>query len=230
MNLPIGRTLVVVAHPDDEILGCGATVARLSAETSVRFLILGEGITSRHSSRDDVLEGALAALRADAMRAAAAVGVEDVVFGDFPDNAFDQVPLLNVVKRVEAELREFAPEVVFTHHPGDLNIDHLITFRAVLTAARPAGNTTIDHILACEIPSSTEWAAMSFGAFRPTLFVDVSDTIERKVKAMQSYESEARPSPHPRAPEMLRGLATTRGAAAGFDHAEAFELVRSRWP
>jgi LmbE family N-acetylglucosaminyl deacetylase len=223
------KIAVVAAHPDDEVLGCGGTVARLTGDGhDVSFLILGEGATSRYEDRADAPAAELADLEADARAAARIVGVEDVRFGGFPDNRFDAVPLLDVVKSVEALVSELEPEAVYTHHPGDLNIDHLVSFRAVMAATRPQGGNPVRDVYAFEVASSTEWA---FGrlepAFRPSVFVDVSETLEAKVAAMESYRSEARAWPHPRSPEALRAIAARWGSTVGVDAAEAFELVRS---
>jgi LmbE family N-acetylglucosaminyl deacetylase len=223
------RIAVVAAHPDDEVLGCGATVARLTAEGhEAVFLILGEGATSRYADRESASPGEVNRLEQDARTAAGLVGVTDVRFGGFPDNRFDSVPLLECVKTVEALIDEWAPSAVYTHHPGDLNIDHLVVFRAVMAATRPQAGQPVRDVYAFEVASSTEWA---FGrlepVFRPSVFVDVSGTLERKIAAMESYGSEARPWPHPRSPEALRAIAARWGATVGVDAAEAFELVRS---
>jgi LmbE family N-acetylglucosaminyl deacetylase len=221
--------LVIAAHPDDEILGCGATAARLVKEgREVHFAILGEGITSRHADRGDADANQLAVLHQHSRDAAAKVGVESVFLHHFPDNRLDTVPLLEVVKVVEDLVDRVRPEVIYTHHNGDLNVDHGIVFRAVLTATRPTQGHPVSEIYAFEVPSSTEWAFQSIGsAFRPNVFVDVANTIEAKVVAMECYESEARMFPHPRSPEALRAIATRWGSVAGCRAAEAFELIRS---
>ncbi len=221
--------LIVAAHPDDEVLGCGGLVARESGHHSVQIAILGEGLSSRHAERSGVAESALDELRADARAAAAVLGARGVAFGGLPDNRFDEVSLLDIVKRVEGWVEEYRPDAIYTHHPGDLNIDHGLTFRAVLTATRPgAAAHRVKDLYLFEVPSSTEWAFQRVDpVFRPSVFVDVTATIEQKVEAMQRYRSESRPAPHPRSPESLRALARSRGAAAGVQYAEAFELVRS---
>lgn len=221
--------LVIAAHPDDEVLGCGGTVARRGSEDDVRCAILGEGISSRHVQRSEASSDELEGLKADARRAAEVLGVRSVEFCGLPDNRFDEWALLDVVKQVEQLVERHRPDVIYTHHPGDLNIDHGIVFRAVLIATRPGASThTVGDILAFEVPSSTEW---SFGrvadSFRPNVFVDISGTVERKIQAMQCYRSESRPSPHPRSPEKIRAFAAYRGSASGMPFAEAFELIRS---
>ena len=225
--------LVIAAHPDDEVLGCGGTIARASAEGhDVHIAILGEGVSSRHAQRDDAPAGDLRKLTDDARAAAAALGARSVSFGGLPDNRFDTIALLDVVKQVEAWVAERRPDAIYTHHPGDLNIDHGITFRAVLTATRPgAAAVAVPEIYAFEVPSSTEWAFQRIEpAFRPNVFVDITESLEAKIAAMQCYASERREAPHPRSPAVLSAAAVRWGSVAGVAAAEAFELIRSLKP
>lgn len=226
------KVLVIAAHPDDEVLGCGATAARLVAEGhDVHFAILGEGITSRHAERASTDVDQLTTLHKQAHAAAAKVGVKSVVLHKLPDNRLDTVPLLEVAKIVEEHVDRLKPEVIYTHHGGDLNIDHGVIHRAVLTATRPVAGQSVREIYAFEVPSSTEWAFQRLEpSFRPNVFVDVTRTLEAKVAAMECYESEARKFPHPRSPEALRAIAMRWGSVAGCLAAEAFELVRSIRP
>jgi LmbE family N-acetylglucosaminyl deacetylase len=222
--------LVIAAHPDDEVLGCGGTVARFAADgCDVHIAILGEGISARHGRRDDAASVDLQKLKADAQAAAAALGARSVSFGGLPDNRFDEVALLDVVKQVEAWVGAFRPDAIYTHHPGDLNIDHGVAFRAVLTATRPGASAVdVPDVYAFEVPSSTEWAFQRIEpAFRPNVFVEIGAGLETKIAAMQCYQSERREAPHPRSPEMLRAVAARWGAVAGMAAAEAFELIRS---
>ena len=223
---------MVAAHPDDEILGCGATAARLVQEgCEVYFAILGEGITSRHADRGGADATLLSLLHEHARAAGRKIGVKDVLLHKFPDNRLDTIPLLDVIKIVEDLVEKLKPEIVYTHHGGDLNIDHGVIHRAVLTATRPVEGQPVREIYAFEVPSSTEWAFQRLeGAFRPNVFVDVAGTIEVKIAAMACYETEVRPFPHPRSPEALRAIATRWGSVAGCRSAEAFELVRSVRP
>lgn len=228
----VSRVLVIAAHPDDEILGCGGTAARLVAEGhDLHFAILGEGITSRSAQRSDADASQLETLHRQARAAAAAVGVKKLVLHKLPDNRLDTVPLLEVVKLVEDLVQQVQPEIIYTHHGGDLNVDHGVIHRAVLTATRPVAGQPVKEIYAFEVPSSTEWAfGRTAPAFRPNVFVEITATLEAKVTAMECYESEARAFPHPRSPEALRALATRWGSVAGCAAAEAFELVRSIRP
>jgi LmbE family N-acetylglucosaminyl deacetylase len=226
------KVLVIAAHPDDEVLGCGATAARLVMEGhDVHFAILGEGITSRHRGRSDVDPAQLAALHQKAHAAAAKLGVKHVVLHKLPDNRLDTVPLLDIVKIVEDIVDQIQPEVIYTHHSGDLNIDHGVIHRVVLTATRPTAEQLVREIYAFEVPSSTEWAFQRLEpSFRPNFFVDVTRTLEAKIAAMECYDTEVRQFPHPRSPEALRALAVRWGSVAGCAAAEAFELIRSIRP
>lgn len=225
------RVLVVAAHPDDELLGCGGAVARHAAEGArVRSLVLGEGVTSRKGLSPAARRAALAKLRADARRANARAGVEKLTLLSFPDNRFDTVARLELVQAVEKEVAAFRPERVYTHSSADLNVDHRLVAEAVRTACRPLPGSTVREVLAFEIASSTEWRFDGSAAFRPSLFIDVSRHLEAKLAALACYEGEMRPFPHPRSEQYLRALATVRGAQSGLDAAEAFELVRAVEP
>ena len=218
------KIMVIIAHPDDEVLGCGGTIARLTQERDVQLAILGEGITSRYEERGKADKSILTQLQRNAKAAATVLGVKSVTFGDLPDNRFDEVALLEVVKRVERLVESYQPQIIYTHHPGDLNIDHSTTFRAVLTATRPVLGCPVKEIYACEIPSSTEWAFQKLQCpFRPNVFVDISATIEQKIQALQEYQGEVRSFPHPRLPEALVASARRWGSVIGVEYAEAFE-------
>jgi len=222
--------LVIAAHPDDEVLGCGGMIARYAAEQhDIHIAILGEGVSSRYERRGDAPVADIQDLQTDARAAAAALGARSVLFGGLPDNRFDELALLDVIKPVEEWIGSVRPDAIYTHHPGDLNIDHGITFRAVLTATRPgASGRLVPDVYTFEVPSSTEWAFQRVApAFRPNVFVDITAGLDRKIAAMQCYRGESRPAPHPRSPEILRAAAARWGSAAGVPAAEAFELIRS---
>jgi LmbE family N-acetylglucosaminyl deacetylase len=222
------KILVVVAHPDDEILGCGGTIARLARERHDVFIaILGEGITSRTGRRGASGQKQVKALHKQSKQVAKLLGAKDLLLHHLPDNRFDTLPLLDIVKIIENLIVKLSPEIIYTHHGGDLNIDHVITHRAVLTATRPIAGCPVKRLYAFEVPSSTEW---TFGhlepAFHPNVFVDISTTLEIKIKALMVYESEVREFPHPRSIEALRSIARWWGSVVGVGAAEAFELIR----
>lgn len=221
--------LVVAAHPDDEILGVGGTVARhVASGDKVYAIILGEGQTSRGEHREDISQDVVKELHQNTMESAKAVGYTDVYFENFPDNRFDQVDLLDIVKAVEKKVRELKPDIVYTHYSGDLNIDHQYTARAVLTATRPIGDYCVSEIYAFETLSSSEWNFdySAQPAFCPNVFVDITDYYINKENAMNCYVSELCEFPHPRSLKGMDVLSKTRGMAAGMERAEAFMLVR----
>jgi len=222
------NVLVVAAHPDDEVLGCGGTIARLASEGArVSILILANGLTSR-ADFDPVKDAPrLAAHHERARRAGALVGATEVNLAGFPDQKMDTVPLLDITQTIERELARVRPALVFTQHGGDLNLDHVITFRATLTATRPLPGSGVRQVLSYEIPSSTDWSFQQFEPrFTPSVFYEITGHVEAKVAAMQIYESEARAFPHPRSPEALLANARRWGSAIGAAAAEAFHCIR----
>jgi LmbE family N-acetylglucosaminyl deacetylase len=221
--------LVVAAHPDDEVLGCGGTIARLSAEGwAVHVLILAEGATSRSASRDRAVHGdELSALANSAHAAAKVLGVAGLELSDFPDNRMDGVDLLDVVKRIEASIGSLSPSLVMTHNPTDVNVDHRVIHDAVIAATRSKPGSCVRELLFFETLSSTEWRPpTSMTPFAPTYYVDVTDHMARKLEALRHYESELLPFPHPRSVEAVAALATLRGATVGCAAAEAFAVGR----
>lgn len=226
------RILIVVAHPDDEILGLGGTMCELIANYNVltRVIILGEGITSRSDFRDPVYwEQALKTHRDNIYDAQKAIGYHTVGIYDFPDNRFDSVALLDIVKVIEKEKSDFNPDAIFTHHGGDVNIDHQRTFEAVITCCRPMEHEQVKTIITFETMSGTEWRASSDPRhFVPNFFVSLAEkNIDAKIKAMESYEYEKRIYPHPRSPKALKIVAQRWGIAVGVQFAEAFTLIRN---
>jgi LmbE family N-acetylglucosaminyl deacetylase len=225
------KILVVVAHPDDELLGLGATMHKLINEQSctVRAIILGEGITSRSEKRNpEQWSEELKTHRQNIEAARKSIGYESVGIYDFPDNRFDTIALLDIVKIIEKEKQDFQPEIIFTHHGGDVNIDHQRTFEAVITATRPMEDEVVKAVITFETPSGTEWIASSdTRKFTPNLFIEVSEeNIEAKIIGMESYEFEKRKYPHPRSPEALKILAHYRGLIVGKKFAESFTIIR----
>lgn len=218
------RILVVAAHADDDILGCGGTLAKHAAGgDEVRVIFLADGVSSRSANDPD----ARVERERFAQAALSRLGVRDFYFCNLPDNSMDSIPLLEVIRALEVAVSSFAPDVVYTHSPTDLNVDHRIAFNASITLFRPQPDTPKPTILSFEVPSSTEWNSPSTGSvFAPNWYVDIQDTLHKKIDALAEYELEMRGFPHARSIEAVLALATWRGASVGVNAAEAFMLAR----
>lgn len=226
------KIMIVAAHPDDEILGLGGTMNRLIDEqnTRVHVVILGEGLTSRADKRDVVQwENDLDIHRKNIRDAQKKIGYESVSIYDFPDNRFDTVALLDIIKTVEKEKEKFQPDILFTHHGGDVNIDHQRSFEAVITACRPMEHEPVKEIYTFETPSGTEWRASSDPKhFVPNTFISFEEShLKAKTDAMECYQFEKRDYPHPRSPKALEIRAALWGQTVGVNYAEPFCLIRS---
>jgi len=221
--------LIVTAHPDDEVLGCGGTIARhADAGDVVHVVIVAEGATSRQGQRDrDVAAEELSSLAQAAQTAGAILGAAGVELLDLPDNRLDSLDRLDLIKRIEERIAWHQPQVVYVHHAGDLNIDHRRLHEAVITACRPTPGQSVRRLLSFEVASSTEWQPPgSAPAFQPNWFVDITAQWARKRQALEVYAAEMRPWPHARSIEALEHLARWRGAQVGVEAAEAFCLLR----
>lgn len=221
--------LVVAAHPDDEALGCAGTLFRhRSSGAKVHVLFLSDGEMARGASDKSLVRRRLAMAEA----AAEAMGGLSMRLAGFPDNRLDAVDMLDLVRAVEAEIAKHNPDLIYTHHPGDLNIDHRHAHQAVMTACRPIEGRGVREIRCFEVLSSTEWAGPGLGpVFEPTLFIGLDDAaFAAKRAAFNAYAAEMRPLPHPRSWEVISALAVLRGAAAGMPRAEAFFVSRRLVP
>ena len=220
------RILIVAAHPDDEVLGCFGTIARLIQEGYEAYtLILGEGKTSRDNKRQrDYRKVDLTVLRTEIEDANSIIGIKKVFVESFPDNRFDSVDLLDIIKVISKVKEEVEPDIIFTHYEHDLNIDHQITYKAVITATRPMKNECVKEIYSFEILSSTEWKYPL--SFSPDTYYDIETTLDLKIKAMQQYTSELCEFPHPRSLEGISLNATYHGMRVGLKAVEAFKCIR----
>ena len=221
--------LVIVAHPDDEVLGCGASIAKWSKEgIYVHVMILAEGATSRDAVRSrDIRTNELSTLMEATQKAGSILGVASVKLLDFPDNRIDSVDRLDVIKAIEEHIAHIKPHTVVTHHVGDVNVDHQIVSESVVTACRPQPNNSVKRLLAFEVNSSTEWQVSGYNrAFQPNWYEDVTDTLRLKIEALKKYKTELRDWPHSRSKNAVEYLARWRGASVGCEAAEAFTLMR----
>jgi len=215
--------LVVAAHSDDEVLGCAGTIARhVDNGDTVHLLFMTDGVGARDSGSDHVVERRLMS-----QMAAETLGVESVTYCNFPDNQMDTIPLIEVVQSIEKEINQLMPEIIYTHHIGDLNVDHQLTHKAVITACRPQPDFCVKEIYAFEVLSSTEWSAPYVcDGFNPNMYVDITEFYEKKVQALHAYEQEMREYPHSRSVKGVAALCQYRGISVGVEMAEAFQIVR----
>jgi|TARA_B100001964_G_scaffold186008_1_gene206493 LmbE family N-acetylglucosaminyl deacetylase len=221
------KILVIAAHPDDEVLGCGGALSKFSKlgyEVNVAFF--SDGVSSRDlklgKKKKEILQR-----KKSSYRAAKILGINKIEFFDLPDNQFDTIPLLKIVKLVESLIKKYSPSTIFTHYDNDLNIDHRMISRAVVTTTRPYPGSCVKRLLFFEIPSSTEWNfSSSLKSFSPNYFINIDNELRIKLKAIKCYPQELRKWPHPRSLEGINNLAKTRGATCGFKSAESFILVR----
>lgn len=214
---------MIAAHSDDEAIGCGGTIIKHTKNgDSVCVVFLTDGVSSRtiHNSEN------ITKRESNSQKAAIEFGIEQVIQLDYPDNALDTIPILAITQTLEKIIADFKPNIIYTHHIGDLNIDHQITHKATLTACRPIPNSTVKIILSFEVLSSTEWSTPHFSPFIPNYFVDISSNINSKREFLEYYADEMRPAPHSRSISNIINLNSVRGAAIGRDYAEAFILVR----
>lgn len=215
------NVLIIGAHPDDELLGVGGTVAyHVDRGDIVTLAVVCEGVSMRYAPERH------AEVRAQTALAASILGVADVEIGQLLDQRLDTLPVSDVAAAVEAIVKRCTPAVVYTHFPGDLNRDHRIVAEATMIACRPYAST-VAELLFFETPSSTEWGAIGVSpAFQPNVFVDITATLDRKINAMACYTEEVREYPHPRSLESLRVRARAWGATVGCEAAEAFVAAR----
>ncbi|WP_415883475.1 PIG-L deacetylase family protein [Neptuniibacter sp. QD34_54] len=214
--------LVVAAHSDDEALGCAGTLAKhVESGDIVHLFFLTDGIGARLGSDEDKNNRVIAT-----EISANALGVESYDFAEFPDNQMDSVPLLDIVKCIESKIKSIEPDIIYTHHGGDLNVDHRLTQQAVLTASRPQPWNKVKEIYAFEVLSSTEWQTLNEPPFLPNVFVDISPFIDKKRESLSAYKEEMRDPPHSRSIENTINLSKYRGNTVGVAYAEAFVLLR----
>jgi len=231
------KILIIVAHPDDEVLGMGGTILKhVKNKDDVTVAYLTTGITSRRSltysntssyelsnSELSKMKKQIIDLQSDAKKALKILRAKKSIFFDFPDNEMDSIPLLKIIKKVEKLISKEKPDMVYTSHFKDLNVDHRTVFEAVLTACRPFA-FSVKEILCFETLSSTEWT-FSYD-FQPNYFVNIEKELDSKIKAMKVYKNELRKFPHPRSLENIKISAQRWGTVCGFKAAEAFQIIR----
>ena len=217
-----GATLVLAPHPDDEVLGCGGTIARLVAEGArVDVAIVTRGMAPAYSD-DQVSE-----VRAEAASAHQLLGISDTHYLDLPAAGLDRLPQAEVNRAIAGLVGRVQPATLLVPFVGDIHADHQIVFNAAMVASRPAGGFRPDRVLAYETLSETNWSAPYLSpAFTPNVFLDITGFVEAKIAAFGCYASQVRPFPNERSVESLRALAALRGSCVNLNAAEAFVLLR----
>ena len=216
------KILVIASHPDDEVLGCGGTLNKhIQNGDAVKVVTMTDGVGARNGNKKDKEE------RSNAFyQSLSVLGINEFKKFDFPDNQMDTIPMIEIVKVIEEIIMCFQPSRIYTHHPGDLNIDHRITFNSVITACRPVPGCNVKEILCYEVLSSTEWAFGHNQPFVPNFFIDISKTFDAKITAFSLFTNECMRQPHSRSLSNITNLARYRGNTVGVDYAEAFTVCR----
>ena len=219
--------LIVVAHPDDEVLGAGATIKKLVEEKHNVAVCIMVGKAGARANLSDTLQD-------DEAEALRELGVHKEYHADFPNIKMNTTPHLELVQFIEKCIEDFGADALITHHPSDTNNDHVMTSYAVQAASRlfqrREGVPPLKLLMYMEVLSSTEWSFdSSSNRFVPNYFVEIGENgLSTKIKALQAYKGVMRPYPHPRSEKALEGLAAYRGAQTGCNYAEAFECVFRR--
>ena len=216
------KILIVAAHPDDEILGCGGAIAKLKFENEIYVVFMTNGVSARGKNK----KKEITQRKNSCLKLFNYLSLPKPTFFNFPDNQMDKIPLLKIIKKIEHIIRIIKPVTIFTHYSHCLNIDHKKTFEAVITACRPINQLSVKKILSFEIPSSTDWALYKGKHFQPNYFIDISKHINEKINLIKFYKKELRNYPHSRSITGIKSLASVRGISCGVKFAEGFYLNR----
>jgi len=223
------RVLVISAHPDDEVLGMGGTIAKYSAlGYEVAVLIVTDGSTSQYKDDPRLLE-IIETKKEETKQCASILGVKHIFYGNLPDMKLDSIPHIEINQVIEKTILEFKPSIVFSHFYGDVNKDHRMIYESTLVACRPVSEQCVKRLLLYSVPSSTEWNAQnSVSAFLPNWYEDIyGEYSDKKYKAMECYITELRDYPHPRSIKYLKISDETEGNKVGLLAAESFMLIRA---
>lgn len=212
------KVLIICAHPDDEAIGCAGTIKKYADSGFEIALLVGTDGEGARSKGEQNIESRVSSLD----ESNKILNIKKTFYLEYPDNQLDSIPLLEIVKKIEKAIYDFKPSIVFTHHLGDLNIDHQIIHKATMTACRPQTNFFVNEIFCYEVMSSTDWQLKNNNYFIPNVYVDITDHIKDKIKVLEIYKKEMREHPHARSIENIINNAKVRGATVGFEYAEAF--------
>jgi len=221
------KILVVAAHPDDDVLGCGGTISKLKKKHLIKVLFLAEGTSCRFENlfKKKQIQKEINVREKQAKKALKSLGVNLYKFFNLPCGRLDTIPIIEINKKIESEINTFRPNIIFTHSENDCNSDHKIIFKSVMMASRPNSKNTIEELYSFEVLSSTEWNFSN--NFNPNYFQILNKkNVQDKWKAFRHFKSEIHKFPLPRTKSGIFNLAKVRGSQAGFEYAEAFKLIR----
>lgn len=220
------RSIVVAPHPDDEVLGVGGTLLRRQAEGASVAWVIVTSISEEHGWSSD----SVSRRKREIERISDFFGFAEIFPLQYPTARLDQVPMSELVASLSGVFRSFQPEEVFVPHRSDVHTDHRVVFDVVASCSKWFRYPTIKRVLSYETLSESDFQLSPDASFRPNVFIDIEPYLNKKLEAMRTYESELGVAPFPRSLEAIQALATLRGAASGFNAAEAFELLRERVP
>jgi len=214
------RVLVICAHPDDEALGLGGTLALHSMKKdNIAILIVADGETSRD------IHTKIESRQKQSIQACSILGISNIEFLNYADQKLDSIPLLELTKKIKEKISKFKPSIIYTHYWNDLNADHRRVFEATSVSSRPYQDSKIKKILCFETPSSTEWSFRN-ESFNPNLFVNIEKVILQKLNAIKKFKNELRPFPHPRSIKSIKNRSNYWGSISGLKYAEPFIIFR----
>lgn len=216
-----GKILIIAAHPDDEVLGCGGTISKLKDTNDINVLFMTDGVSARGKNKKEIIKRKKASINLFKY-----LNLPRPIFFNFPDNEMDKISLLKIIQKIEGKIKIYKPDTIFTHYSHCLNIDHRLTYEAVITACRPINKLSVKKILSFEIPSSTDWALFKGKNFQPNYYIDISRYLKKKIDLIKFYKEELRNYPHGRSIKSIISLASVRGVSCGVKHAEGFYLNR----
>ncbi|MBO6960214.1 MAG: PIG-L family deacetylase [Prochlorococcus marinus CUG1438] len=229
INLINRSILIIAAHPDDEVLGCGGLLSKICNKSKISIIFIGEGSSCRYKNLNSKeIDNDIKERETASKKVSKKFNLHEIEFFNLPCGRFDQVPIIDINKIIESRISKFNPDIVFTHDPHDVNNDHRIIYRSTIMSTRPNSATNVSNIFTYEVPSSSECSFSEEGQFSPNFFVELSKSdLENKFEALSFYSSEIKPFPFPRSFKGIEAYSCFRGMQSALEYAEAFKLVRS---
>ena len=207
--------LIIAPHPDDEVLGMGATIKKLSRKNNISLLVVSEGASSQYNDKKMI-----ATRHNSCLKSSKYLGIKNITFLDYPDMKLDTIPHIELNKKIEKIITKLKPKIIYSPPENDLNLDHQKVFNSILVATRPH-TSTVESVYCYELPGLIK------KPFEPNVYVNIEKEFESKIKSFKFYKSEVMNFPHPRSVKAIENLAIQRGIESGLKMAESFHLVKS---